>query len=155
MENTTTEKKLSYEDCKRCFVSKERQTIIDVLHPETGRTLFYGKTLEDVQKEYSDAEEMSINDFCTWKAQMQRSVITWNETTEEHFNSMLDALPPAAMDRTCRAFLMGEPYDHDALNGQPRYDAFRKIGKRYEKSSRPMTRAEFWEEMRNHMNFLV
>ena len=131
-------------DCDRCFASRSRQTMIDVLHPVTGRTVCYGKTLEDTRAEYPDAEEMSVDDFCAWKATQQRTPITWSETTEAQFTEMLEVLPPALM--ITDAFLVGEPYDHDAGNGQPRFQGFRQIGGRHFAGSRPMTRAEFRAE---------
>jgi len=128
-------------DCTRCFASKARGTIIDTLHPETGRTFYYDKTLEMCREQYPDAEEMSIDEFCAWKAEQQHTPITWEETTAETFNDMLNVLPPAAMLRG--GFLLGEPHDHDAATGEPRFTAFRKRGGRYEVSCRPMTVDEF------------
>jgi hypothetical protein len=130
---------------ERCIVSRSKQTVIDVIHPVTGLTVSYAKTLEDCRKEYPDAEEMSLADWCQWKAAQQRTPITWQETTAEQFGSMLGCLPPA--DYCVGGFLVGEPYDHDAGNGHPRYRAYRKRGLVYETGSRPMTIAEFREQM--------
>lgn len=134
-------------DCNRCVVSKARMTIIDVLHPVTGRTFCYGKTVEDCRAEYPDAEEMTIDEFCASKAAQQRTPITWEATTAERFEKMLCVLPPADGTPGFRAFLVGEAYDHDAGNGRPRFQAFRTRGGLYEVASRPMTRAEFRAEM--------
>lgn len=139
------EKVLKISDCERCFVSKAKSTIIDTLHPITGLTVCYGKTLEDCRAEYPDAEEMSVTEFCAWKAAQQRTPITWKETTAERFDEMLECLPPAGYGPG-PAFLVGEPWDHDAGNGQPRFEAYRQRGELYEVSSRPMTRAEFKAE---------
>jgi len=55
-------------------------------------------------------------------------------------------LPPAVMDS--RGFLVGEPTDHDVSTGEPRFDAFRKIGSRFETASRPITIREYQRETR-------
>jgi len=136
---------LSLSDCDRCFASRERSTIIDVLHPNTGRTVCYGKTLEDCREEYPDAEEMSVDEFCAWKASQQRTPITWDATAEEKYHDMLNVLPPAKW--TGGAFLVGEPWDHDAGNGRPRFAAFRKRGEVYQTANRPLTIPEFLAEI--------
>jgi hypothetical protein len=128
-------------DCERCYASKNKGVIIDAINPHTGRTCCYNRDLADVRAEYPDAEEMSISAFCAWKADQQRSPIAWKETTGARFNEMLGCLPPAMMLKG--GFLVGEPWDHDAGNGQPRYEAYREIAGKYYKSNRPMTRAEF------------
>ncbi len=46
-----------------------------------------------------------------------------------------------------REFLVGEPYDHDALSGEPRYQGFRQTSAGYFASSRPMTITEFRAEV--------
>jgi hypothetical protein len=134
-------------DCERCVASKAVQTIIDVIRPDTGRTWIYGKTVEDCRKEYPDTEEMTIDEFCAWKAKQQRMPITWTATTPERFEKMLGCLPPALM--LSGGFLVGEPFDHDAGNGQPRFEGFRQRGDVYEVGNRPMTRAEFRAQMTN------
>ena len=138
-------KVLTMGDCDRCFASKERSTIIDTIHPETGLSWCYGKTLAKCREEYPDAEEMSVEDFCAWKAEQQRTPISWTPTTEARFHDMLGCLPPAVMLRG--AFLVGEPYDHDAGNGQPRFQGFRQWGKEFFQSNRPLTRTEFRAEI--------
>ena len=133
----------------RCFASKACETIIDTVNPETGLTWCYGRTLARCREEYPDAEEMTVEAFCAWKAARQRTPITWSETTEEAFIDALEVLPPAAAIQGYRAFLLGEPCDHDALTGAPRYDGFRRDAARYYRSSRPMTCREFRAEMDN------
>jgi len=130
---------------QRCFASKTRQIMIDILHPITGCTMCYNKNLTDCRKEYPDAEEMSVDEFCNWKAAQQRTPIAWSPTTEEKFNEMLCILPPAAMIKG--GFLVGEPMDHDAGNGQPRFEAYKQHSGVYEVANRPMTYAEFQSEM--------
>ena len=55
-----------------------------------------------------------------------------------------DELPPAAM--SSGAFLVGEPYDSDAGNGQPRFQGFWERRSEFFQSDRPITRAEFQAE---------
>jgi hypothetical protein len=146
---TTGQNRITITDFTRCFASRARQTIIDIVHPVTGLTVCYGKTLDDTRQEYTDAEEMSIGEFCSWKSEQQRTPITWSPTTEARFNEMLGCLPPAAATPDYNAFLVGEPYDHDAGNGRPRFEAYRLRNDVYETASRPLTRAEFHAEMTN------
>ena len=138
------ERVLTMADCDRCFASKARETMIDVLHPVTGLTVCFGKTLEDCKREYPDAEEMTVDAFCAWKAERQRTPITWTPTTEKKFMEMLEVLPPELwLHGKNGGFLVGEAYDHDAGTGEPRFQGFRKHGETYETGSRPMTRREF------------
>jgi hypothetical protein len=130
----------------RCFASRKQGTIIDTLNPKTGRTVCFNRDLAEAREMYPDAEEMTVEAFCDWKSELQRTPITWEETTEEVFNDMLNVLPPAAATRGYRAFLVGEAFDHDAGNGQPRYSAFRRNGEKYERASRHMTVIEFRKE---------
>lgn len=149
---TLTEKieqnvKLTMMDCERCFASKTLWggTVIDVINPLTGRTWIYGHTLEEVRAEHPDAEEMSLDEFGNWKASQQNTAIQWEPTTEDKFNEMLDVLPPAYYSG--RGFLVGEPYDHHATTGRPRYQAYKFDGESYWASNRPLTILEFKTEM--------
>jgi len=134
---------IKYTDCRECFASKSRGTVIDVIHPDTGLTLIYGKSLADCRDEYPDAERTTLDAFCAWKAEAQRTPIEWSESSEDDYHDMMNVLPPALM--VAGGFLVGEPWDHDALSGKPRYQAFRHRSGRYEVASRPMTRDEFRE----------
>lgn len=125
----------------RCFASPGSSSIIDVVHPVSGLTCCYGKTLADCQKEYPDAIEMTVDEFCRQKGARQDEPIIWTEETEERHWEMLEVLPPTAM--IGGGFLVGEPWDHHALNGQPRYEAHIKRGSKYLVASRPMTIKEF------------
>ena len=131
-------------ECERCFASKTTGEIIDTINPETGLTWCFGKTLSQCREEYPDSEEMTVADFCMWKAEQQRTPITWQPTTEQVFDDMLGCLPPALM--LAGGFLVGEPFDHDAGNGQPRFQGFRQCGESFFQSNRPLTRAEFRDE---------
>lgn len=56
---------------------------------------------------------------------------------------MLGVLPPAYMSQGY--FLVGEPLDHHATTGQPRFEAYGKIGNRFIISSRAITIKELKE----------
>lgn len=134
-------------DCVWCFAVPGANSIIDVLHPLTGRTLHYGHTLEDVRsgKDRHEAEpnaiKMLVDDHCKAKAARQDSPIEWEPISEERYNEWFECLPPAGYGH--QAFLVGEPSDHHAGNGQPRFQACRKRDGKFEASTRPLTRAEF------------
>ncbi len=45
--------------------------------------------LADCRAEYPDAEEMTVEAFCQWKAERQRTPVEWLPTTEARFHEML------------------------------------------------------------------
>lgn len=118
------------------------ELIIDIARD--GKTEIYGRTLEEVQKEHPTAVTMTLGEFCNGKAAKQDIPIEWKETTEEQYWEMLEVLPPAYMNKA--GFLVGEPWDHHAITGLPRFQAF--IGKagKFHVASRPMTIPEFKQE---------
>lgn len=120
-------------------------SFIDAIRPETGRTMINGHTLEQVQERYPDAYITTYEAWAKAKAAQQDSPIIWSPTTAEKYSEMLDVLPPAMM--LPGGFLVGEPCDHHAMNGRPRFQAYRQIGDRYLVASRPMTRQEFRSEL--------
>lgn len=143
---TTNEIDTMIKDLMECFATDD--TMIDTLHPITGLTVCFGRTLEETRAakpEYANAQKMTVAEFCEKKAKRQRTLITWQASTEERYDNMLECLPPEMMLRG--GFLVGEPSDHDAGTGQPRFEAFRVYGGAYLQGSRPMTRAEFKKEM--------
>ena len=71
--------------------------------------------------------------------------IEWHETTREKYWEMLEVLPPAAMGGG--GFLVGEPWDHHAITGQPRFAGYAEKQGKYWEADRPMTRKEFAAEM--------
>lgn len=135
-------------EAKLCFAIPG-QTMIDEINPNTGLGVYSGHTLEQVQERYPGAQIMEIDEYCRSKAAAQDTAVVWIETTREEYDNMLGCLPPAA--HNSRGFLVGEPWDHHALTGRPRYAAFiekttRGDGwreTRYYRASRPMTTAEF------------
>jgi hypothetical protein len=126
-------------------------TMIDEINPRTGLSVIYGKSLEDVQRTHPEAQVMTIDDFCRSKAAAQDTAVQWIEVTDEQYEDALGCVPPAMF--WSGGFLIGEPYDHHALTGEPRYTAFvRKVTRgdgwserRSYQSSRPMTKREFRE----------
>lgn len=118
-------------------------TMIDVIDSETGLTQIYGRTLEEcrAEPEYAQAERMTIDAYCASKAKAQDEPISWEETTEDAYWDMLEAVPPAIRWRG--GFLCGEPYDHHALTGESRHSCMREINGMFYRTSRPITVTEF------------
>lgn len=131
-------------DCTECWAVPGAGHIIDVIHPETGLTWCFGKDEARVKETEPAAVRMPIADWTRARAAAQRTPIRWRETDRASFTRMLEILPP--IDWTGDAFLVGEPHDHEADTGRPRYQAFRKCGERYYASSRPLTRGELRAE---------
>ena len=130
----------------QCIAVPGADSIIDMIHPDTGKTMVYGKTLEDCQKEEPNAQLMHIDDFCREKAKRQDTPIEWEEITEERYMELLECLPPIMYGRNgWEGFLVGEPWDHHAESGRPRYQACQIVGGRYFASTRPLTKPEFHE----------
>lgn len=134
-----------------CFASKTAYgygCIIDVLKPGNQVTAIYGSTLEECRERHPDAELMTIQAFCEWKAEQQDTPITWEPTTRRKYLDMLGVLPPIGHfeNNVAGGFLVSEPADHHALTGQARYQAFKHEGSRYFFASRPLSRAE-WKEL--------
>lgn len=127
-------------DLEMCFCVPGEDSIIDMMGPDS-RTCINGETLEQVRQRYPGAELRSFDEVCAEKAARQDSPATWTETTAERFEEMLGCVPPALMARG--GFLVGEPWDHHATSGLPRFAAFVQVGERYFEASRPMTRPEF------------
>ena len=138
-------------DCTHCVAVRGSSTMIDVIRPDgSGRTWYANQTLEEIraravngyesERDYDQAEIMTIDEFCEDKAKRQDTPIEWIEITEEQYWYYLEALPP--IDRSNGKFLVGEPSDHHALTGQPRYQACREVDGKYYQSNRPLTRVE-------------
>ena len=140
---------MSVNDCTEGFATPE--TLIDTIHPVTGLSWCFGETLDQINRRYPGAVKVSIADWCKAKGERMTTPIIWEDTTREKYWEMLEVLPPAAM---CgNAFLVGEPMDHRADTGEPRFTAFRQIGfentgnATYLVASRPITHREFKAEL--------
>lgn len=126
-------------DARLCFASFERGTVIDLA--QNGRGIYGGKTLEECRAEYPDAAEMTLEAFCEWKGAQQDAPVEWEPTTEDRYHEMLEVLPPIVWNRA--GFLVGEACDHHARTGEPRYQAFTKLGNAFRCSNRPITVREW------------
>lgn len=139
------EKVVTLRDCETAFAIPDSDSIIDVIRPNTGRSWFYDEDLEQVRLRYPGAEIVNVKEHFEAKAKRQDVPIHWTETTEDKYWDMLEILPPAAMGNG--GFLVGEPWDHHATSGQPRFAGYREWYRKFYVASRPMTRKEFAAEM--------
>ena len=120
-------------------------SIIDGIDPITGLTCINGNTEAEMLAREPKAVRMTWDAWQTAASARQQTPITWDGCTAEHYDEMLNVLPP--IDWNGGAFLVGEASDHDFATGRPRYSAYRRHGDVYEFSSRPLTRAEFRAEL--------
>ena len=129
------------------FAEPGEDTIIDAVHPETGRSCIRDETLEQIRLHYPTAELVEWEHWRQARAAEQDTPITWLPDSQEHYEEMLCVLPPAAWRKGLLGgamFLVGEPADHSLATGKPRYDAyFEDASGDYSRSSRPITLAEF------------
>jgi hypothetical protein len=117
---------------------------VDLIDPDTGLTLHGGldeAELRASSPEYKNAVRVSLEAWQRQRGEEQRTPITWSEITEQEYDDALCVLPP--LEYTRSGFMMGEPYDHEADTGRPRFSGYRTDGNSFERSSRPMTRDEF------------
>jgi len=127
------------------FAVPGENNIIDVINPATGTGGYSNETLEQIRGRYPGAERFAYADWTKAKAASQDTPIAWTETTEETFDDMLNVLPPAIMSGG--GFLVGEPWDHHALSGRPRFAGYCERFGKWFAASRPMTKEEFRNEM--------
>lgn len=126
----------------KCFAVPGRDSLIDLVHPVTGRTQINAETLDEVRLRYPDAVLMTWSAFVADKAARQdNEPRQWNPVTEDRYHDMMNVLPPAAMVNG--AFLVGEASDHHAGTGRPRFAAFKQEAGNYFELSTPITLAEF------------
>src|SRR3990167_3936197 len=132
---------MNFRDAIEAFAVPGEDSLIDLISPETGRSEVYGETLDQIRARYPGAEVVNVTAWLAAKAERQHTPVQWRPCSEARYHDMLNVLPPAWHERG--GFLVGEPWDHDAGNGQPRFAAFRRRGGSFYESDRPMTRAEF------------
>ena len=132
---------MNYRDATEAFAIPGKESVIDMRSPVTGLSEVYGETLEQIRVRYPGAEVVNFAAWMAAKAERQHTPVAWQPCTEARYHEMLNVLPPAWHERD--GFLVGEPWDHDAGNGQPRFAAFRQCGGACYESDRPMTRAAF------------
>jgi hypothetical protein len=123
------------------FAVPGESNIIDVV--KDGKSAIYGEALEQIQARHPGAVLMDYDQWAKEKASRQDTPIEWQPTTKERYWEMLEVLPPAIMLRG--GFLVGEPWDHHAINGKPRFQAYIARYGEFFVASRPMTIAEFKE----------
>jgi len=144
---TTTEKSLHVSQCSDCIAVPGQNSCVDVINPITGRTWYGRKTVAECIADNPGAEVMTFDELTRQIAERQHTPITWDPSTYEAFDYGLNVLPPAIW--IGGGFMVGEPCDHDAETGKPRFQAFRQHGvgpdSIYERANRPMTCAEFRE----------
>ena len=147
----STVRPLTMLDATEAFaVPGDYGSIIDCVHPETGLSWVNGETLDQIRQRYPNAQIVNFHTWMAEKAQLQDTPITWARTTKAKYWEMLEVLPPAAM--YAGAFLVGEPTDHHAGNGRPRFAAYWQRGSSedfacYFVASRPLTCAELKAEV--------
>lgn len=145
--NQTPEKIVAYVDGEpipqptECYGVPGEDSIIDCINPRTGLTAICRETFEQIRERYPNAERMTIESHCKAKAQRQDTPITWSDTTEAKYWEMLEVLPPAMM--RAGYFLVGEPWDHHAITGEPRFSCYGEpVSGHFVVASRPITRRE-------------
>lgn len=132
---------MNLRDYTEGFAVPGEDAIIDLRHPATGLSSVYRETLDEIRTRYPGAEVVNIDAWTAAKAARQHTPVTWEPCSEARYHDMLNVLPPAAW--IGGGFLVGEPMDHEADTGRPRYMAFYKRGDTYAASDRPMTVREF------------
>jgi len=132
---------LHVSQCESCVTIPGENHAIDMINPITLKTWYGGKTISECISEHPGAEVMTVDELCRQVAERQHTPIVWQETTREDYEYGMNVLPPIMF--TMSSFMVSEAWDHDASNGQPRYQAYRQRGDKYEKANRPMTREEF------------
>lgn len=132
---------MNLNDITHAFALPGAEGTIDLIHPSTGRGLYSDETLEQVRLRYPGAEILLLADFLAAKAARQDAPVEWEQIDEEKYEYYMNVLPPVDYDR--HGFLVGEPTDHHARTGRPRFQACVIRGGRFYTSNRPLTRAEF------------
>lgn len=131
---------MAMSDCEECYAVPGADNIIDVIRPDNGLTWCFGSTEAEIKAREPQAVRMPFAEFLKAKAERQQTPIKWTRTTERKYQEMLEILPPAYWSGG--AFLVGEPWDHCAATGAPRFAAYVARGGRYYTASRPLTIAE-------------
>ena len=90
--NDTKDKKITTADCEDCFFQASTNTIIDLVHPLTGRSIYAGENLEEIQKRYPGAVQVPWE--LAWEQKQEKEKRPVQEITGEKFEEMLCCLPP-------------------------------------------------------------
>lgn len=122
------------------FAVPGANSIIDNV-ADDGRSVIARETLDEIRVRYPGAERVSWPEWQAERARRQDIPITWERVTEQQYNEMRDVLPPLCF--TSRGFLVGEPVDHHAGSGRPRFQAYIARLGHYYRSTRPLTVQEY------------
>ena len=126
---------------QECYTLPDFDCMSDTIHPITGLTTYGGKSEADVRKEHPTILRMTTDAFCQKKAELQNAPVEWIPTDKDQYDLSFECLPPAFFDSG--RFLVGEPVDHCAKSGRPRYDGYCARQGAYFRTSRPMTVSDF------------
>lgn len=88
--------RISWRDCKDCFYTPGQPGIIDLVHPNTGKSVISGDTLEEIRERYPDAEIGDFDEIVGQQDAYWRKPPT--EITQERFIEMLEVLPPVGWE---------------------------------------------------------
>lgn len=124
-----------------CFAVPGALSIIDGYRPETRCGWWSGETLEQIQVRHPGAVLMTLQAFCEAKAKIQDRPVSWSTVTADSYHDALGCLPPERM--LPGAFLVGEPSDHHAITGLPRFACYKRHQGQHWASDRPLTVVEF------------
>lgn len=106
-----------------------------------GQTVYGGKPVDRVLAENPGYALVGYDEYVAAASAEQDQPIVWSPMFEEDYYEKMDCLPPAVT--RSYGFLLGEPQDHYAATGKPRFAAFLKLGTRFLRSSRPLRVEEF------------
>lgn len=136
-----TQKELTAMDCTHAFANDDQDHVIDVIHPVTGLSWINGESFDQMKLRYPEIKIVNMREWFNAKGERQDSPVAWVEITADKFDEYLCCLPPISYGQG--RFLVGEPSDHHASSGAPRYHAcVSQDGKHYT-SNRPLTVKEF------------
>ena len=106
-----------------------------------GQTIYGRKPVDKVLAENPSYKLVEYDEYVAAASAEQDQPIVWSPLSEEDYYEKMDCLPPAVA--RSYGFLLGEPQDHYAATGKPRFAAFLKLGPRFCRSSRPLRVEEF------------
>jgi hypothetical protein len=134
-------------DITHAFAEPGSSHIIDGINPTTQRSMIAGETLDELRLRYPAAERINLQEWMDAKAARQDAPVTWDPITQEQYDEWMNCLPPAHWQPG--AFMVGEPSDHHAGTGLPRFQACIARNNAHYASSRPMTLPEFKKFLTN------
>jgi len=106
------------------YYSARSANIIDIICAN-GLSAYSKQTEAEVRERYSDAERITLDEAVERKAQAFRHPV--EGSTEEHFNEMLNVLPPIGWHRTGD----GESFKMSEMTSGTITQIYARIGARY------------------------